>query len=234
MAHIIHFDEIDSTNTYLKNNCPQLADGTVVCADRQTAGRGRFDRKWISQDGGLYFSVLVKPQRTDFLPNFTQLMAVCVCTAAEELGAKAWLKWPNDVLANGKKLCGILSEAVVTSSGIEGVVIGVGVNVAQENLSHVGQPAISLKELGIDISKQDFLQKVLTLFWRDYPAVVQSGFGIIRQAYEQRFPYIGKQISVKNGAAPVSGTVKGVSPRGTLLLNTAQGPEEIYIGDLIV
>ena len=126
MAHIIHFDEIDSTNTYLKNNCPQLADGTVVCADRQTAGRGRFDRKWISQDGGLYFSVLVKPQRTDFLPNFTQLMAVCVCTAAEELGAKAWLKWPNDVLANGKKLCGILSEAVVTSSGIEGVVIGVG------------------------------------------------------------------------------------------------------------
>lgn len=234
MERILHFEELDSTNTYLKTHCAQLPDKTVVTAKRQTAGRGRYDRKWISQSGGLYFSVLLKPQKTDFLPNLTQLMALCVCRAAENCGVKAVLKWPNDVLADGKKLCGILSEAVMFGGQIAGVALGVGVNVEQTDLRHVGQPAVSLRGLGVRTERGAFLQQILDLFWRDYPALLQRGFEAVRGPYKQRFVYIGRQISVQNGNKTLFGTVQDVSPRGTLILSTAKGPEEIYIGDLIV
>lgn len=234
MERILHFEELDSTNTYLKTHCARLPDKTVVTAQRQTAGRGRYDRKWISQPGGLYFSVLLKPQKTDFLPNLTQLMALCVCRAAEVLGVKAVVKWPNDVLVDGKKLCGILSEAVLQNGRVTGVALGVGVNVAQEDLKQSGLAAVSLRELGAPTDRNAFLQQILELFWRDYPALAERGFEAIREPYKQRFVYIGKQISVKNGDQTLFGTVRDVSPRGTLVLHTAKGPEEIYIGDLIV
>ncbi|MBO4675101.1 MAG: hypothetical protein J5601_03320, partial [Elusimicrobiaceae bacterium] len=88
MENQVHFKEINSTNTYLKENFSTLADKTVVTADIQTAGRGRFSRQWISQKGGLYFSILLRPTKTDFIANLTQLMALSVCRAVEELGGQ--------------------------------------------------------------------------------------------------------------------------------------------------
>ena len=234
MDPIIHFEEIDSTNNYLKENCSSLAHGTIVTADRQTAGRGRFNRRWISQDGGLYFSVLIKPQQTDSWPNFTQLMGLSLCRAIEKLFPNTCLKWPNDVLADGKKLCGILSEGVLSGGRLEGMVIGTGVNVGQKTMPDVGQPATSLYMLGVRVDKSALMQDIMNYFWQDYPAVETHGFASICEPYKKRFPFIGKQISVKNGEKPLSGTVQDVSSRGTLFLATADGPTEIYIGDLIV
>ena len=234
MDPIIHFEEIDSTNNYLKENCSSLAHGTIVTADRQTAGRGRFNRRWLSQDGGLYFSVLIKPQQTDSWPNFTQLMGLSLCRAIEKLFPNTYLKWPNDVLADGKKLCGILSEGVLSGGRLEGMVIGTGVNVGQKTMPDVGQPATSLYMLGVRVDKSALMQDIMNYFWQDYPAVETHGFAAICEPYKKRFPFIGKQISVKNGEKPLSGTVQDVSSRGTLFLATADGPTEIYIGDLIV
>lgn len=234
MDPIIHFEEIDSTNNYLKENCSSLAHGTIVTADRQTAGRGRFNRRWISQDGGLYFSVLIKPQQTDSWPNFTQLMGLSLCRAIEKVFPNTYLKWPNDVLADGKKLCGILSEGVLSGGRLEGMVIGTGVNVGQKTMPDVGQPATSLYMLGVRVDKSALMQDIMNYFWQDYPAVETHGFAAICEPYKKRFPFIGKQISVKNGEKPLSGTVQDVSSRGTLFLATADGPTEIYIGDLIV
>lgn len=234
MGSIIHFEEIDSTNNYLKEHCSSLAHGTIVTADRQTAGRGRFNRKWESQEGGLYFSLLIKPQQTDFWPNFTQLMGLALCRAIEKLYPHTYLKWPNDVLADGKKLCGILSEGVLSGGKLEGMIIGTGVNVGQKTLPDVGQPATSLYMLGVQADKQLLLNDIMQYFWQDYPAVEAQGFAAICEPYKKRFPFIGKEISVKNGEKPLFGTVRDVSERGTLLLATASGQEEIYIGDLIV
>ena len=234
MGSIIHFAEIDSTNNYLKEHCSSLAHGTIVTADRQTAGRGRFNRKWESQEGGLYFSLLIKPQQTDFWPNFTQLMGLALCRAIEKLYPHTYLKWPNDVLADGKKLCGILSEGVLSGGKLEGMVIGTGVNVGQKTMPDVGQPATSLYMLGVQADKQLLLNDIMQYFWQDYPAVEAQGFAAICEPYKKRFPFIGKEISVKNGEKPLFGTVRDVSERGTLLLATASGQEEIYIGDLIV
>ncbi len=230
----IHFEELDSTITYLKNNRADLPHGTAVYADRQTAGRGRFNRKWVSQEGGLYLSILLKPKDTRFLANLTQLMAVSVCHALEELGADPKIKWPNDVQVNAQKICGILSEAVTEKGRLEAVVVGAGVNVAQEGLDKIDQPATSLKELGINTTKERVLDLVLEFFWRDYPALSASGFKIIRPDFLKRFAALGKEVTVKNGEKTIFGTAEDVSPNGTLILRTASGPEEIYIGDLIV
>ena len=218
MSSSVHFKEIDSTNNYLKEHCARLPHGFMVTADKQTAGRGRFNRKWVSQEGGLYFSVLIKPEQTDFWPNFTQLMGLSLCRAIEKRYPKTYLKWPNDVLADGKKLCGILSEGMLW----------------QKTMPDVGQPATSLYLLGVQEDKQTLLGEIMDYFWQDYPAVQARGFAAICEPYRERFPFIGKEITVKNGEKPLCGTVRDVSSRGTLLLNTADGPEEIYIGDLIV
>ena len=234
MSNILHFETLSSTQTYLKEHFKTLDDKTVVMADEQTAGRGRFDRKWISQPGGLYFSVLLKPTQQDFLANLTQLMALSLCQAVERYSLQPNLKWPNDVQVNGKKLCGILSETVMQNGKIACVVLGVGVNVAQTDLSHVGQPAVSLYELGVRINTQDLLQQVLDLFFQKYEAVLSEGFSTIRSAYLERFPFLGKQIAVKNGTTALTGIAQDLSPRGTLVLQTPRGSQEILIGDLLV
>ncbi|MBR2391971.1 MAG: biotin--[Elusimicrobiaceae bacterium] len=104
MEHLVHFDELDSTNTYLKKNWESLPKSTVVVAEKQTAGRGRYNRVWISNEGGLYFSVLLKPNKPDFLPNLTQLMALSICQTLEKANLIPKLKWPNDVLIDGEKI----------------------------------------------------------------------------------------------------------------------------------
>ncbi len=234
MRNILRFDELDSTVTYAKQHSHSLADKTIIIAKRQTAGRGRFDRKWDSQEGGLYLGIWLQPRKTDFLANLTQLTALSVCLVLRKLGADAWLKWPNDVLADGKKICGILSEAVASSSGFEGLVIGPGINVRQTDLSHVGQPAVSLKMLGIETDEETVMQHLLDTFFERYEAVAENGFPVIRDEYLKHFPYIGKEVHIQNGVRPVSGAVQTISPEGRLVLQTPQGVTEISIGDMMV
>ena len=234
MRNILRFDELDSTITYAKQHSHSLADKTIIIAKRQTAGRGRFDRKWDSQEGGLYLGIWLQPRKTDFLAHLTQLTALSVCLVLRKLGADAWLKWPNDVLADGKKICGILSEAVASSSGFEGLVIGPGINVRQTDLSHVGQPAVSLKMLGIETDEETVMQHLLDTFFDRYEAVVARCFSVLRGEYLKFLPYIGKQVTIQYGAGPAVGAVKTISPEGRLVLQTPQGIKEISIGDMMV
>ena len=233
MSRLLHLDTVDSTNTYLKMHRDDLPHGTVVYADCQTAGRGRYDRTWVSQEGGLYFSVLLKPPYNPFLANLTQLMALSICRALETHSLTPTIKWPNDVQINGQKISGILSEAVFDKSVFQAVVLGVGINVNQNDITHVGQPATSLKALGIQTAREAVLENVLQIFWQDYPALCEKGFETIYAAYIKRFATLGKEITVKDGEKTISGLADGISPRGTLLMRTGQGQKEIYIGDVL-
>lgn len=233
MSRLLHLHKVDSTNSYLKTRQDALPHATVVYADCQTAGRGRYDRTWISQAGGLYFSVLLKPPYNPFLSNLTQLMALSICKALEQFSLTPTIKWPNDVQINGKKISGILSEAVFDKTVFQAVVLGVGINVNQTDLQHVGQPATSLKLAGVNTTRETVLENVLHFFWQGYPALCEKGFETIFAAYTKRFAALGKEITVKDGDKMICGTAEGISPRGTLLLQTAQGPKEIYIGDVL-
>ena len=234
MRKILRFDVLDSTNAYAKRNCSLMEDQTIIVAKTQSAGRGRLTRKWLSEPGGLYFSVVLKPAQTAHLANLTQLMALTVCRVLRGLNLPAQIKWPNDVLIGRRKICGILSEAVTSGNAICALVLGVGVNVAQTDLSAAGQPAVSLAMLGLQTDAEKMLQEICDRFFARYEAVLQNGFSAIRTDYLTCFPYIGKEVAVANGTAPARGTVQTISLDGELILNTPAGQTVISIGDMCI
>jgi len=140
---IIKFEETDSTNTYAKQNITLLEDRCVVHALRQTAGRGRLNRSWIDLGGdNLFFSVVLKPSNSfsHVYSNLTQYASVILCRIIEKYGVVAKVKWPNDVMIDGKrKICGILSETVIEGRILKGIILGIGVNLnaSQSNVDSI-------------------------------------------------------------------------------------------------
>ena len=113
------------------------------------------------------------------------------------------------------------------------MILGVGINVSQEGLEKVDQPATSLKAWGITLDKTTLLESVLQFFWQGYPALCEKGFETIRTPYLNHFTALGKEITIKDGEKTISGIAAGISPRGTLLVRTAQALKEIYMGDVL-
>ena len=229
MMEILSFEVLPSTNTYACQNFDALADGQIVLARTQTAGRGRLKRVWLSAEGGLYFSLVVKPQnfKIDFLGSLTQAMALSVCKTLQELGAKAVLKWPNDILCEGKKICGILSQAVFKEGRLSGVVIGVGVNIAQSKIDSP-KPAVSLKMISIEAKKEDALKEIINRFNIYYPQVCKQGFKAIKEEFLKNFPFINKEIKIVKDTQEILGICHGLDDKGQLLI----GSKVVNIGDM--
>ncbi len=168
---IRHLLETNSTNDdilqAIETNEPE---GFVIVADRQLKGRGRQGRAWVTTpDSSLAFSILLNPTtaETNFLSRFSALAGLAVIAAIEQLtGARAWLKWPNDVLINGKKVCGILVEALWDGYHPKGLAIGIGINLSPDaipNLPDLIYPASSLKtETGKQVDRSSLLEAILT------------------------------------------------------------------------
>lgn len=226
---ILSFEVLPSTNTYAYEHFDTLKDGQIILAKTQTAGRGRLKRVWLSQEGGLYFSLVVKPQnfKIDFLGSLTQAMALSVCKTLQNLKAPAVLKWPNDILCEGKKICGILSQAVFKEGTLAGVVIGVGVNIAQSKIDSP-KPAVSLKMLGIKAEKEEVLKNIYQRFERYYPKVCVSGFKAIKEEFLNNFPFINKEIKIVVDNKDFCGICRGLDDKGQLLLDD----KVINIGDM--
>ncbi len=147
---LIVLSEVDSTNNYLKTLAANGApDGTAVLSLKQTAGRGRRGRSFLSEPGGLYLSFLMRPHEpAEALLHLTALAGLCVCEAVRQVtGMQAGIKWPNDPVLNGKKLCGILTELSVSleTQEPEYVVIGIGVNCNQKSFPEELSMATSLR-----------------------------------------------------------------------------------------
>ncbi len=163
---IIYFDEIDSTNSYLKREYRGLADRTVVYAKHQTAGKGRLGRTWLDDGSSLTFSILLKDRldekRASLLPL---LVGASVYNAFLAYGVKSSIKWPNDVLIDGRKCTGILLEAV-TEKKLEALIIGIGINVNNIDFPEdIKKKATSLRLVtGKEINREELLQTCLDKF----------------------------------------------------------------------
>lgn len=131
-VHIIHLDEISSTNDYVKQNIQNLEDMSVIYTDRQTSGHGRLGRTWVDTgEENLFMTLVLKPFKdlNPIYPNFTQYLSVILALVLEEeYNLKPQIKWPNDVLINGKKIAGILSEGTTKGTEFLGLALGLGVN----------------------------------------------------------------------------------------------------------
>lgn len=198
------FDELDSTNNCAKTLAQSGApDGTAVTADSQTAGRGRMDRSFQSPRGqGIYLSVLLRPPLPpDRLPPVTALAGVSVCAAVERVcGVRPGLKWPNDPVLEGKKLCGILTEmSLEAETGrVQSLVLGIGVNVGQgpEDFSpEIREAATSLRQvLGRPVSRPQLTAALLEELDRAYAALLAGDLSEYLAAYRRRCVNLGKTV----------------------------------------
>lgn len=239
--NVIELETVDSTNTYGKNHLDMISDKSVVCAKRQLSGRGRMNRDWVDLgEGNLFMSFILKPDnkfRQNF-PNLTQYLSVCLCKILETYGVVPQIKWPNDVLINGKKLAGILAETVAGSDGtIKGIILGVGVNLnaQQSDLSQITDKiAVSLNlETGCDIDLNEFRDKLVNKFFESYEEFLETGFDFINDYYVEKSFFIGKEINVQVFDKIKKGVAKSVNKRGELVLSDENKELILNIGDII-
>ena len=198
------FDELDSTNNYLKAQTA-TPDGTAAVADSQTAGRGRMDRSFQSPKGqGIYLSVLLRPPLPpERLPPVTALAGVSVCGAVERVcGVRPGRKWPNDPVLAGKKLCGILTEmSLEAETGrVQSLVLGIGINVGQrpEDFSpEVREVATSLGQvLGRAVSRPRLAAALLEELDRAYAALLAGDLSEYREIYRRDCVNLGKTVQL--------------------------------------
>jgi len=235
MGKTIEWHELlDSTNIALRNNALLgVAEGFVVGADFQTAGRGRFNREWQSSSGeNLLFSVLLRPQFPQSqLPLLNFMTAVAVAESVESYpGAAATLRWSNDVYLNNKKVCGILSEALPDSAG---VVIGIGLNANQKLFPpELGNATSLIIESGDEIDRGRLLHIILKIMDEKYSSVLECGFAHIMNEWRSRWDMQGKQISVQNRDSLIHGIAVGVEEDGALCIQEVNGKQtRVYAGD---
>jgi len=237
---IITLEKVDSTNIYAKNNLDVLDDRTIVHALNQTLGRGRFDRKWVDLgEGNLFLTFVLKPSNTfnEVYSNLTQYLSVILCELLEEYGLQTQIKWPNDVLINGKKIAGILSETVMHGSTFKGLVLGIGVNLnaKPDDINAIPDKiATSLNiELNKNIDMYEFIQRLSDKFFANYDEFLAHGFEFIKKNYISRVSFLETEISVQVLNEVKSGLAKSISDSGELILENNGKEFVLTIGDIL-
>jgi BirA family biotin operon repressor/biotin-[acetyl-CoA-carboxylase] ligase len=225
----IHFVSIDSTNSWVKHNASMFDPSIITCitAQEQTAGRGRFFRKWLSPKGQnilatLFFTI---PSSTSYLGNLAQILSVSCCSVLKEKGFSVQIKWPNDLIIEGKKLGGILCEVVKLEDGM-GVVLGFGINVNMEeqSLMLIDQPATSLREMaGHSFVIEQLLEEIIEEFQKDLLLLEKEGFVPFCKVYEGLLAYKGEMITWNDGYKTVRGICDSVASDGRLNLLLPSG-----------
>ncbi len=240
-TQIFCYEELDSTNLEARRLILQgHGQGTVIVAERQTAGRGRLGRPWESPSGtGIWFSVILEPgvslQQTS---SYSFVMAVAVAEGIRQAtGLEAQVKWPNDVLLQGKKVCGILLELVAEMSQVHQLIAGIGINANQQLTDfpeEVRQKAISLAvAAGHPVQRTSVLCAVLQKIEENCVLLEQQGFDAIREKWLSLSCVIGKEVQiVRQGDAILTGTAVGLGSDGSLQVQTAQGIEQVVAGDV--
>lgn len=234
----VYAEEIDSTNTFLiSKTCPYKTNGTVVLAEQQTHGRGRKDRIWYSApESNLTFSVLINKDKiilnnSSFI-NFAASLAIAI--AIENLyQLKTDLKWPNDVLINGKKTSGILIESSSLANKIEKVILGIGINVNQNSFQGTfNYPPTSIRiELGRNVERERLLAEILNNL-EILLDKLKHNKNVILEDWKSRCRMIGERISIVDNNVEKFGVLYDLDEEGFLILKTKEGLEKIHFGDV--
>lgn len=241
------FESTGSTNPDAKRFAEEGAPhGTIVVADRQTAGRGRRGRTWSSPSGkSIYFTIVVRPAfAPDKASMITLVMALSVAQAIEEVtGLPAQIKWPNDIVVHKKKVCGILTEMSMTPEmdEIQFVVAGVGVNTnhngPEEFPEEIRETAASLKmESGEHIDRAGLLERILARFEENYDCFERiQDLSALREAYQAHLINMDTQVLVLDPAGEYAGISRGISETGELIVERENGDRVlVYAGEVSV
>jgi BirA family biotin operon repressor/biotin-[acetyl-CoA-carboxylase] ligase len=231
LGRTVYYEEVvDSTQKIAARLAYEgVPEGTVVVAEQQTAGRGRLSRKWHSPKGtGIWMSIILRPAiPTQNAPQLTLLAAVSVAQAIEAAGINVSIKWPNDILINGKKAVGILTELQAEADKINAVIIGIGINVNQKKedfAEEIQSLATSLAiEKGKRLTRAELMQSIFSHMEKLYEEYLANGFHVVKLLWESYAVSIGKQITARTVTQTLTGIAKGITEDGVLMLEDDRG-----------
>lgn len=231
-GRIEHMDTVGSTQEEAKLLAERgVPEGTAVMAEAQTGGRGRMGRKWHSPHGkGIWMSLVLRPGLPLALtPQLTLLAGVAVCTAIREVtGVQAGIKWPNDLLAGGRKICGILLESSLREGSLHYCIAGIGIaaNLTEEDypgeLRGIGT-SLLIEGGGIPVDRMRLAEMVLEELEYWYMRYTKEGFQPVKERWEAMSVTLGRQVSVNTPQGRCEATAVGLSDQGELLLRKASG-----------
>jgi len=239
---IEYYEELESTNTEaLRLALENAPEGTVVIADAQSEGRGRLDRIWESPPSlNLYLSVVLRPDIPAAASSLVPLMiGVAVADIISKYGpGQVRLKWPNDVLIDGKKICGILTEMRTKADRVHFIIVGIGVNINMRKLDFprgIRETATSLRILTeCELDRIDVAIRLFESLERWYRIFLSGGEAAIREKWLQYADIIGKRIEVVFKSETQRGTVVGLDEHGALLLEGETGVQQVLAGDVYI
>ncbi|WP_372995110.1 biotin--[acetyl-CoA-carboxylase] ligase [Lutispora sp.] len=241
---IIYLDSVDSTNSYGKRMAEgDFWDGTVIIAEEQTSGRGRLGRDWVSPKGkGIWMTIMLKP---DIKPNLasqvTLIAAVAVLKAIKSIyNMDIMIKWPNDLVVNGKKVCGILTELGAEIERINYLCVGIGINANSEESDFINKAldtATSIKiATSIKVERKELIARILTVFENYYSLFLEKGsIGFMIEEYKKYLINIGKEVRLITKNEEIQAKAEDITNEGHLLVRLKDGTlKEISSGEVSV
>lgn len=239
---VLYFDTIDSTNTKAQELAEKgYPSGTLVVADKQESGKGRRGRSWVSPSGtGIFMTLMIKP---DINPNnasmLTLVAALAVAKAITSVtGEKALIKWPNDIVINGKKVCGILTEMNAQFDYINHIVVGVGINVHNESFpEEISQMASSLmiEAGGKRFHRAQIIAETMLYFEQYYDTFLKTqDLSALVREYDELLVNRNKSVRVLDPKEPFDGKAMGITPKGELIVDTWESRKLVSSGEVSV
>ena len=238
---IITLEEVHSTNSYALENILSFDDKTVIFSLHQTLGRGRYNRKWISDNSeNLYLSFVFKPNNISNYPfaNLTQYLSVVLCDLLnKDFNLKTQIKWPNDILVDGYKISGILAESYMENNQIKAIVLGLGLNVNlnKNTIELINQKATSLSVLlHKNFNVESILNRLCDMFFENYDEFVLKGFDFIKESYVEKCSFLGKNIIIREFNEEKHYFAKSIDSDGLLTVIDENNMEsKIITGDVL-
>lgn len=222
---LLYFQEVSSTMDEAVHRAERGAEeGTVIVAETQTASRGRHGRSWVSRSGNLYLSLILYPT-LETLPHLNSLCGVAVARAiAHSSGLKPRIKWPNDILLDGKKVAGILVESAIAGNAVRYAIVGIGVNIAldPEEISELAGSAVGLNQVSAgDIPRDELLREILQQLDSLYSRLNRGETPV--EEWEELLDTLGQRVKVSWNGEKYLGHAEGIDELGSLLLRQDNG-----------
>jgi len=240
---VYYFEELDSTQNFAQQiAADKKENGTIVIAEKQTSGRGRLDRKWTSPKGGIWFSLIIHPK---FDVSSSTLIPILSAVALSKsikkiLGVETEVKWPNDIILNGKKVAGILVDASVQANNIDYLILGIGINFdidtkkLEKRLSKTPNfyGADSLRGNNNKTPPKILLKEFLFQFEKNLSSLDKGEKAKIVKEWTKKAAGIGRKITINTSSGKISGISQGIDTDGALKIKTKKKIERVLVGDV--
>ena len=239
---VLYFDTIDSTNTKAQELAEKgYPSGTLVVADKQESGKGRRGRSWVSPSGtGIFMTLMIKP---DINPNHASMLTLVAALAVAKAitsvtGEEAMIKWPNDIVVNSKKVCGILTEMNAQFDYINHIVVGIGINVHNESFpEEISQMASSLmiEAGGKRFHRAQIIAETMSYFEQYYDTFLKTqDLSALVREYDELLVNRNKSVRVLDPKEPFDGKAMGITPKGELIVDTWESRKLVSSGEVSV